>query len=94
MPITKPALPTAAMVYDSAMPKPRRPRDNEAQTPMVRTTLLIPEGLWLLAKHRAAVERRALRDLLIEGLAMRLAQPPSAPGSNDSSGNADTRGNR
>jgi len=35
---------------------------------MVKTTLVLPEALWLRAKAQANVERRDLKDLLIEGL--------------------------
>jgi len=34
----------------------------------VRTTLVLDEALWLRAKALANVERKDLRDLLIEGL--------------------------
>jgi hypothetical protein len=54
------------------MPKPRRrqPTDEPA---MVKTTLLMPDDLWRRAKVRAIEEGCDLRDLLLEGLEMRLA---------------------
>lgn len=55
------------------MPKPRKPtKPGEPQ--MVKTTLLLPESLWQRAKRRALEERCDLRDLLIEGLEMRLRE--------------------
>jgi hypothetical protein len=41
--------------------------------PLKKTTLLIPETLWLRARRRALDERTNLRTLLLEGLEMRLA---------------------
>jgi len=41
---------------------------------MVKTTLLMPEGLWRRAKVRAMEERRDLKDLLLEGLELVLGQ--------------------
>jgi hypothetical protein len=41
---------------------------------MVKTTLLMPEALWRKAKVRAMEERCDLRDLLLEGLELRLAE--------------------
>ena len=45
-----------------------RPRKSSKPGEPVKTTLLMPEALWLRAKARAMEERRDLRDLLIEGL--------------------------
>jgi hypothetical protein len=39
---------------------------------MVKTTLLMPEELWRRAKVRALEEKCDLRDLLLDGLEMRL----------------------
>jgi hypothetical protein len=41
----------------------------------VKTTVEIPETLWLRAKRRALDERSDLRTLIIEGLELRLKQP-------------------
>jgi hypothetical protein len=38
----------------------------------VKTTVEIPESLWLKAKRRALDERTDLRSLIIEGLELRL----------------------
>ena len=57
----------------SGMPKPRKPpKPGEPAT--VKTTLLMPEALWRKAKVRAMEERCDLRDLLLEGLEMRLRE--------------------
>ena len=48
-------------------PRPRKP-PKPGKPSMVKTTLLMPEGLWRQAKIRALEEHRDLRDLLIEGL--------------------------
>ena len=50
-------------------PKPRKP-SQPGEPAMVKTTLLMPEALWRQAKVRAMEERRDLRDLLLEGLAL------------------------
>ncbi len=39
-----------------------------------KTTLLIPEALWLKARRQALDERTNLRAMLLEGLEMRLAK--------------------
>jgi hypothetical protein len=49
------------------MEKPERPL-------LKKTTLLIPEALWLKARRRALDERTNLRTLLLEGLEMRLGR--------------------
>lgn len=49
------------------MPRPRKP-PAKGEPPTVRTTLVLDEALWLRAKALANVERKDLRDLLIEGL--------------------------
>ncbi len=54
-------------------PKPRNPR-KLGEPSMVKTTLLMPEGLWRRAKVRAMEERRDLKDLLLEGLELVLGQ--------------------
>lgn len=55
------------------MPRPRKPpTPGASHDVMVKTTLLLPETLWRRAKVRAMDERCDLRDLLIEGLEMRL----------------------
>jgi hypothetical protein len=41
---------------------------------MVRTSLELPERVWIKAKTRAAEERIDFRQLLLEGLEMRLAK--------------------
>ena len=40
----------------------------------IRTTVEIPEELWVAARQRALDERGDLRRLIIEGLKLRLAQ--------------------
>jgi hypothetical protein len=45
---------------------------------MVRTTLVMPEDLWRQAKIRALEEKRDLRDLLLEGLAIVLKRGKGA----------------
>ena len=48
-------------------PKPRKTaKPGEPAT--VKTTLVMPEGLWRRAKVRAMEERCDLKDLLLEGL--------------------------
>ena len=54
------------------MPRPRKV-PVKGEPVMVKTTLLLPEELWLRAKARAAEERRDLRDLLIAGLELVLS---------------------
>jgi hypothetical protein len=49
------------------MPRPRKVPEKGLPV-MVKTTLILPEALWLRAKAQANVERRDLKDLLIEGL--------------------------
>lgn len=49
------------------MPRPRK-QPEKGEPAMVKTTLVLPEALWLRAKAQANVERRDLKDLLIEGL--------------------------
>jgi hypothetical protein len=46
----------------------------------IKTTLDIPERLWVRAKQRALDERASLRALILEGLEMRLAQKPKKGG--------------
>ena len=54
-------------------PKPRKTgKAGDPQT--VKTTLLMPEGLWIEAKTRAAEERTDLKTLLLEGLKLRLRE--------------------
>ena len=53
------------------MPKPRIEDSGR-----VKTTLYLSAELWHAAKVRAIEERCTLRDLLIEGLEMRLAAQP------------------
>ncbi len=52
------------------MPKPRTP-GAEA----VKTTVLIPVGLWKRAKLRAMDQRRDLRDVILDALRRYLAEP-------------------
>ena len=55
-------------------PKPKQP-----DKPILKkTTLLIPEALWLMARVKALDERTNLRELLLEGLELRLRQGPSS----------------
>lgn len=42
----------------------------------MRTTVEIPEELFRAAKAKAALEGRKLRDLVIEGLQLVVAEPP------------------
>lgn len=44
------------------------------ETKLKKTTLQIPENLWLKARRQALAERTNLRALLLEGLEMRLAK--------------------
>ena len=45
---------------------------------VVKTTLVLPEALWLRAKAQANEERRDLKDLLIEGLELVLKRTKGA----------------
>lgn len=47
---------------------------------MVRTSLELPEAVWLKAKQRALEERTDLRALIIEGLEYVLARKPRKGG--------------
>ncbi len=42
---------------------------------MVKTSLILPEALWLQAKKRALDERGDLRDIIIKGLELYLKTP-------------------
>ncbi len=42
---------------------------------MVKTSLILPEALWLQAKKRALDERGDLRDIIIRGLELYLRTP-------------------
>jgi hypothetical protein len=55
------------------MKKPGKPLPKKPEKPILKkTTLLIPEALWLQARVKALDERTNLRELLLEGLEMRL----------------------
>ena len=43
---------------------------------MVKTTLVLPEALWLRAKRRALDERADLRDVIMKALELYLRTPP------------------
>ncbi len=43
---------------------------------MVKTSLILPEALWLQAKKRALDERADLRDIVIRGLELYLKTLP------------------
>jgi len=56
------------------MPKPRSSKSSRKQgTPVVRTTINLPQDLWRQAKILALDERKHLRELIIEGLQLVLA---------------------
>ncbi len=48
--------------------------DDTDEPAVVRTSVVLPEGLWLRAKALAAGQRRDLRALIIEGLEKVLAE--------------------
>lgn len=50
--------------------------DKPEEPLLKKTTLLIPEALWLKARRQALDERTNLRKLLLEGLEMRLQRKP------------------
>jgi hypothetical protein len=43
---------------------------------MVKTSLVLPEALWLKAKTRALDERGDLRDVIMKALELYLRTPP------------------
>lgn len=47
---------------------------------MVRTSIELPEALWLKAKRRALDERTDLRSLIIDGLEYVLSRKPKTGG--------------
>ena len=47
---------------------------------MVKTSLVLPEALWLQAKKRALDERGDLRDIIMKGLELYLRTPKREKG--------------
>ena len=54
-----------------------KPRESGER--IVRTSLELPESLWLRAKQRALEERTDLRTLIMRGLESVLARPKGKP---------------
>jgi hypothetical protein len=49
-------------------------KHTEETQAVVKTSIHLPVALWQRAKQRAVAERTTLRDLILEGLEMRLGQ--------------------
>jgi hypothetical protein len=62
------AVPLRSLHEEGRMPKAT------GDDSIARTTVEIPKQLWLRAKRRALEEGTSLRALILEGLALRLAQ--------------------
>lgn len=58
----------------------QKPEKRDKPPLLKKTTLLIPEALWLQARVKALDERTNLRELLLEGLVMRLGEGKQAKG--------------
>ncbi len=60
------------------MGKTRGNGEGAAASKPVRTTLVLPRPLWLRAKQQALLEGKDLKDLLLEGLELRLRRKETA----------------
>ena len=56
-------------------PRPRKLSVDKAGVPMVKTSLVLPEALWLKAKTRALEERSDFRSVVMKALDLYLWTP-------------------